>query len=291
MIGTSTRSDIKHPKTFEEQVEILRARNLRIDDEERAREVLSRINYYRLSAYALSHQTGDLFHDGVSFKDIYNLYEFDKKFRSILMERLESIEIAMRTQVAYTIAHKYGALGYREADNFHNSSFHAQNLQEWDKQLERSDEVFVKHHEVKYGAFPVWVAIEVTTFGLLSRIYSNLKKDARAAIARMYYGVSDKYLASWLHALSTLRNICAHFGRTYNRPLVIKPKMYGSDIKKGIKNDSIFAALILMGRLTRSWGGWSSFVSNIEALVGQYDFVNLDLMGFPEDWYALLSNP
>jgi abortive infection bacteriophage resistance protein len=44
----------KQPTTFEEQIEILRSRNLIIDDNQEAINILSRVNYYRLSAYMLT---------------------------------------------------------------------------------------------------------------------------------------------------------------------------------------------------------------------------------------------
>jgi abortive infection bacteriophage resistance protein len=50
------KQKVKKPTTFEEQVNILRERNLQIGDTQYAIEVLSRINYYRLSAYMLSYK-------------------------------------------------------------------------------------------------------------------------------------------------------------------------------------------------------------------------------------------
>lgn len=41
----------KKPTTFEEQINILRSRNLIIEDEDKAKDILCRVNYYRLSAY------------------------------------------------------------------------------------------------------------------------------------------------------------------------------------------------------------------------------------------------
>jgi abortive infection bacteriophage resistance protein len=70
----TTESTIKKPTTFIEQVNILKSRNLQIEEEEKAIETLKRINYYRLSAYMLSFKSSDRFYDGVSFSDVYNLY-------------------------------------------------------------------------------------------------------------------------------------------------------------------------------------------------------------------------
>ena len=42
---------VKAFKTYTEQVELLRSRGMRIDNVERAEEMLARLNYYRLSGY------------------------------------------------------------------------------------------------------------------------------------------------------------------------------------------------------------------------------------------------
>lgn len=47
-------AEIKEPKSFEEQIEILKERGLIIEGEEFAKFVLSNVNYYRLTAYKKS---------------------------------------------------------------------------------------------------------------------------------------------------------------------------------------------------------------------------------------------
>lgn len=44
---------------YEEQVEILKSRNLIIENEDRAISILQRVNYYRLSAYILTYKKDD----------------------------------------------------------------------------------------------------------------------------------------------------------------------------------------------------------------------------------------
>lgn len=45
---------IKPPKTYKEQIEIYKSRNLYIKDSEYAEKILQRVNYYRLSDYGLT---------------------------------------------------------------------------------------------------------------------------------------------------------------------------------------------------------------------------------------------
>lgn len=288
--GMNEKERIKEPTTVKQQIELLKHRNLQITNEEEAMEILSRINYYRLSAYMLSYKNNDWFKEGITFKDVYNLYKFDKKFRNLVIGLLETIEITFRTEIAYFLAHQYGPLGYEKSEYFINEKAHEEMIQQLYYEIERSNEIFVKHHKDKYeGVFPIWVAFEVTSFGLLSRIFSNLKNDVKSKFAKKYYNVPHTYIKSWLYSLSMFRNICAHYGRTYNKNLVIKPMINKKDIKKGIKNDSSFAILFIIKKLIKDKKEWSSFVTNIDALIEQYEIVDTSLMGFPENWAELLK--
>lgn len=84
---------LKDPKGFEEQVEILRNRNMKVEDDKKAIEVLKTTNYYRITAYALQFKNANGYSDNVSFDNMYKLYKFDKRLRHIILEILESIEI------------------------------------------------------------------------------------------------------------------------------------------------------------------------------------------------------
>ena len=99
---------VKPPTTYAEQVEILRGRGLIIPDTDEAVKILKQVNYYRLSAYMLSLKKKDRFIAGATIGNVYNLYEFDRKLRNLLMSALETIEIAFRTHISYTLAHDMG---------------------------------------------------------------------------------------------------------------------------------------------------------------------------------------
>ncbi|NMB42115.1 MAG: Abi family protein [Firmicutes bacterium] len=288
-MGEGFMGDIKKPTTFKEQVQILRSRGLVIDDENAAISMLQNINYYRLSAYLLTYKARDGSYRGVSITDAYNLYQFDKQLRNLILPMLEDIEIAFRTHIAYLIAHKYGALGYKDSQNFRNVDYHTDMLIDLENEINRSDEVFVGHHKRNYGGvFPIWVVIELTTFGVLSKMYSNLLDEDKDEIARKYYNTKGEFVRTWLHSLSTLRNICAHYGRLYNKKLAITPKLYRKAGRIGIKNDTVFANIYIIGRLLKKRDAWEHFVTRLAALIEQYKIVELKCLGFPGDWETIL---
>ena len=68
-------------KSYDEQIALLRQRGLIIANEDTARVILKRMNYYRLSAYSLTLRKNDTFYPHVSIEDIVELYDFDAEVR------------------------------------------------------------------------------------------------------------------------------------------------------------------------------------------------------------------
>ncbi len=104
---------IKPALTFGDQVALLQARGLIIDDAAHAEEILSHISYYRLSAYLRPfRQAGNENFIGVNFSDVLALYKFDKDLRITASNALEVIEIHFRTRITYHLAQRGGAFAY-----------------------------------------------------------------------------------------------------------------------------------------------------------------------------------
>ena len=97
----------KEHKTFDEQLQLLKDRNLIIPNDTYALAKLQHINYYRLSAYFLPFQypknseNKNKFLPNTTFEDIINLYYFDTELRKVIFEAIEVIEIYFRTQISY----------------------------------------------------------------------------------------------------------------------------------------------------------------------------------------------
>lgn len=91
-----TPENVKPFKTYDEQISLLKSRGLIISDDDKAREILKRMNYYRLSAYSLTLRKDDVFYPGVSIEDIVALYDFDAKLRSIIFEYSSKVETTLR---------------------------------------------------------------------------------------------------------------------------------------------------------------------------------------------------
>lgn len=286
--------ELKPPLSYEEQISLLRSRGLLITDDVFAEKILSHVNYYRLSAYSLGLRNNDVFNENITLDSIYELYQFDATFRYMLFELIEMIEITFRTKIAYHLAFKYDSLAYLNSDIFENELFHSRFLEDFEKEKNRQrDTAFVKHHIYKYSSrMPIWVATELFSFGMLSKFYSNMKdEDKKAIVASLddgqnQYPVDTEYLKSWLLCLVNLRNICAHYGRIYNRNLNGVPKLHREH--SNINRSKVFAALIVIKRLMYDKSKWEMFVINLMALLEEYTVVNLKFLGFPDNWEEIL---
>ncbi len=269
---------------------MLKQRNLTVNDPDEAVKTLMRINYYRLSAYTLSLKDDGRFKDRVTFRHICLLYEFDKKLRYILLGMLESIEVSFRSHIAYHLAHRYGSMGYRDSSNFAEEKHHRAFLYDLHRSISRNDDLFAQYHRSQYGGqIPIWVVIEAISFGGLSKLFANMKNDDKKCIARNYYRIPYVYLESWLILLSYIRNICAHYGRLYNRLLKFRPRLDRKDKRLGLRTDRIFASVFVINKIYPRPAEWNSQLIVLKALMEEYrDVVELPLIGFPENWATLL---
>jgi len=286
--------DIKPFKSFKEQLDILKERGLIIDNEDKALKSLQYINYYRLSGYTLTLRKHDVFYKGITLANVLELYNFDSELRVLILYLLENIEVSFRTHIAYYHSQKYGSLGYLNCEGFENKEYHNEFINGFNSIINssaRNSDVFTKHHKSSYGnKFPFWVAVELLTFGNLSRLYSNFQFEIKQKIAIDNYGIRCEYIQNWLHGLVVLRNICAHRGRLYNRPLSIKPRLSNKDKKLGIKNNLVFVQIFIIKKLVNDNKVWDNFLTMLDNIIKRYPFVKLSYLGFPENWYDILKS-
>ena len=283
---------LKPPTTYSEQINILRSRGCLIKDENACEKILREINYYRLTAYFLPfRQSDNSYADGTTIERVYRIYEFDRLLRSMLLSVIEEVEIFLRTQLAYYHAHKYGAIGYQNPANFNQRHKEETFKNLWQTEIQRNQDVlFVKHYQQKYGGiFPIWVLVELFSFGMLSHFYSDLKLADQRLIANNEFGVRNNELASWLRCCTDLRNICAHYGRLYYRVFSAVPV---SNSKEPFPtNRRLFSNILMLKYLYQDFEKWNySFIPKISALIEEYQTdISLDHIGFPNNWEDILK--
>ena len=258
-------------------------------------EILKRINYYRLRGYYihLCDSSSDSFCEGTSFEQIIAIHDFDLSLGHLTAEYLMNIEVAMRTHVAYYHSHKFGALGYRDSSNFWNLDYYNEFISEVNKAVGKSRDLYISHFTRNYHAqYPLWAIVEIISMGTLSKFYSNMFTNDSFQIAKTYYGANDTNLVRTnFKCLVVLRNICAHGGRLYNKPItsnfvikkVDKPRFSSTSY------NTYFAALHAMKYLSPDRQLWVNFLNRLDELICLYgENIDISMLGLVPDWKKLL---
>jgi len=200
----------KEHKTFEEQLELLKKRDLIISNPQYALTKLQHINYYRLSAYFLPFQYSknsenkNKFLPNTTFEDIVKLYYFDTELRKIIFEAIEVIEVYLRTQISYYHSQSYDAFGYLDIKNLReNKQTEFYELhQDILKEKERSKEVFIRHFKNKYNTsdLPIWTVVEIISFGSLSKLFMLLQEDEQNEVISSMGNINKVVFFKWFKA-------------------------------------------------------------------------------------------
>lgn len=282
---------VKSPATVEDQIEKLQSRGCIIEDMDHAVCALSNINYYRLAHYfAIFLETKSRYREGTSFEVVMHIYDFDRLIRSLLLLALEEVEITMRANISNYHALKYGALGYLNEAGFDDRHNHKAFLKKIDRMIENNTgEQLVTHHMKKYGgAFPLWVIMELFSFGALNTFYHDMKVEDKRAVAEAAFGLPYRCVENWLNCLSELRNQCAHYNRLYANPLSSVPKA-PPDMQRTMSN-TLFDYIIVLKQLYPRSDVWNTaFAAKLTLLIAEYsEVIELQHIGFPENWEEIL---
>ena len=302
-------------KTLDEQLTILRAKGLIINNEEYAKEVLLMENYFFLNGYRyifFKSSKEKKFIKGTTFEELYQMFLFDRSLRNILFKNLLIVENNIKSIISYQLSKKYG---YKEKDYLNPSNFTTDN-----KEQRRVNDVLNKmrrqirvngskhtatlHYINNYGYVPLWILVKVLSFGLINELYGILKPEAQLALSE-YYNIDVENLEVYLALLSNYRNLCAHEDIVYDHrsQREINDTVYHErlNLKKedGIfvqgKND-IFALIIILKQVLKP-DKFDEMLNEINAEFIKFDekvnIISLDKlynkMGFPKNYMELIS--
>jgi len=210
----------KQFKNLDEQLEIFKYKGLKINDEEYAKNVLLRENYFFISGYRhlfIDPENPKFYIEGTTFEELYSLFLFDRQFRNIIFKNLLIVENNAKSIISYQLSKKYG---YKENDylrpnNFDMSPEKSRQVNDLIKKMKRqvrvngSQHSATRHYISNYGYIPLWVLVKVLSFGIISEFYSILKMDDRIAISKIY-NIDVEVLTNYLSILANYRNVCAH---------------------------------------------------------------------------------
>lgn len=299
----SKRTYDKKPLSFEQQLELLKSRGLTVTDEKKAIQYLQEISYYRLSAYFLPYQQiKDQFNEGVTFQQIISTYSFDRELRLLVFDCIERIEVAIRTQFIYCMAHEYNDSHWQDNQAHFVSPYYNKVGKPIDpyntfqsiisrEMTKRRSEVFIGHYVKSYSIPanpPSWMCMELLTLGELSGLYKGLRNNEDKKRIASFFDVHHTVFTSWLHSLTYVRNLCAHHSRLWNKELAIEPdrlkKPVGPWISTDFQNNSrVFYFICMLKYLLRRANPGNSLTDRLQALFKKYPTVPIQYLGIPSD--------
>lgn len=217
---------IKPFLTYEKQLDnLIEKKNLIINDKEFARAKLKDVCYYSLiDGYK------NLFYNpmtrqyemGTTFEDIVGLYEFDKRLRTLIFQKICSVEQKIRSLISYHFCESYSENqnDYLNPNNYNNIKANRYGIQKLIKILSNeanssTEHAYVVHQRNTYGNVPLWVILNTLTLGQTSKMYSFFTTSIQSKISTNFKKVSEKELAQYLKLLTHFRNICAHNERLF----------------------------------------------------------------------------
>lgn len=303
----------KQFKNLDQQIEIFKHKGLTIYDEEYAKQVLLRENYFFLSGYRhlfFKSRTEKVFIKGTTFEELYSLFLFDRSFRNVFFKYLLVIENNLKSITSYQLSKKYG---YRERDylkakNFTNHPEKQRQVNDLLKKMKRqirvngSQHSATLHYVSNYGYIPLWILVKVLSFGIVCEMFSILKSEDQKEICKIYNIEVDDFLV-YLPILANYRNLCAHedilfenrtqkqIDDTIYHKLLDIPKENGEYIYG--KSD-LFALLIIMRQLLLT-EDFKNMTIELEDIIQALDYnltsIKIDKvlhrMGFPKNWKDL----
>ena len=305
----------KEFKSLAEQIEIMKAKGLKILDEEKAKGILFRENYFFINGYRhlfMRSSSDKRFIPGSTFEEMYALFTFDRRFRNIIFKNVLIIENNIKSIISYQLSKKYG---YRESDYLRPSSFSldrkkSRQVNDLIHKMKRqiringSQHTATMHYSSNYGYVPLWILVKVLSFGIISEMYTILKPEDQLQVAENY-DLDIDTLAEYLSILANYRNLCAHedilfehktqkiiadtkYHAELNIPKTDNEYIYG-------KND-LFALIIILKRML-SDEEFRLLVYEIgyelDILDGKVESIPqekiLDRMGFPTNFRDIIN--
>jgi len=220
---------VKPHKTTGNLVTLLADRGLQFVDTAAAEDILRRVNYYRFTGYSRHFQVDprngdDGYRPGAEFEKIVRLMHIDDEVRMRLFVVLSEIEMSVRTRFAHVAGSIFGpgAFYLDRANHISDRDETIKRIARVRDDLRDSKQAMVGHYRdgEDVSGVPIWVAVEVLSFGKVSWLVESLDNSAVRLELGKFLEFDHRTLPRSLQSLADLRNLCAHHGQIWNRNLV-----------------------------------------------------------------------
>ncbi len=302
-------------KNLDEQIDIMRSKGLIINDEESAKKILFRENYFFINGYRHMFTTTDKdkFINGTTFEELYATFLFDRRVRNIMFKYILIIENNVKSIMSYQLSKKYGFKDkdYLNPDNFTQDPSRSRQVFDILGKMKRQIRVNGRQHSATlhylshYGYIPMWILVKVLSFGIISELFCILKYEDQTDIAN-FYKVDAQTLSIYLALLANFRNLCAHEDILYdhrtNRSIPDCDYHRILEINKDENNEYMYGkndlyAIVLIMKKMLSEEEFRDIIFEIgyeiDILDSKVDTVSLNSIlnkiGFPNNWRNIVD--
>ena len=315
--------------TYPERVAVLRSRGLECPDEAVAIELLKTVGYYRLSAYVYpfrllldagdqrqqspTHFRSEQIRSGTTLEMVEQLWLFDRRLRLLVLDAVETIEVGLRSRIGYRLGERdiFGHLNPRSLNEtacgraarrptFDIRTVHDEWLSLYRRAVHAAKEDFIRHNVHKYNEIPIWIALEVLTFGNTVMLFNLMRQEDQTALARELDLKGGSLLGGWLETVNYVRNVAAHHARLWNRTTTLKvrrpkPAQVNASLQHladgSVLTEKIYASLAVMAHLATRFDINSTWPArlrrHVESFPTQTGMSPMASMGFPAGWNTL----
>lgn len=262
--------------------------------------VLTRCNYYRLSAYLKPLINDDRFTTLECFDSAYELYSFDRHLRMYVFGLISNIEVGIRSSLNHWICSKTNnRFWYLDPTLFNENAAYHKTIEELATAFKRSKLSFAQDYKKKYyNEFspdydfmpPAWMICEVMSFGQLVTLINNFNPECIKQCKLVQYAKSVGLpnfgtLQNWLLIIKEIRNHCAHHNRIFNRNLRT-PARIRRKLQYYYCNNRLYSALAALQVMLSGLKFTEKIGLSLAIIFDTYPVANcfLDSMGFPKDW-------
>lgn len=297
-------------KTYEEQMKILRSRNLQVPDE--AIKILQDENYYNvINGYSKIFLKKDadnkilkpeIYKNNTHIEEVYTLFKLDRQLRNILLEYLLVFESNIKSRIAYHFSeefiepHSYLYFKNYSGDLTKTNSI-LKTISTLSHTMTNNKFQAVQHYIKTHDGVPLWVLINYLTIGNVNHLYHNLNDKVRLEIAKSYsdkvleqhgkiierlnitFQVNPKDIDAILHQVNLYRNVCAHEEILYNFKIIkatsLKNIFIGSNYLTGLSlnnpgNKTYFFHFIYALKLFLNKKDFNNMVDRIDGAFEKY---------------------
>ena len=280
---------MKKYNVIENQINKLKQKGLIFKNEESAKEILLKENYYFLTdgyedIFLNLKNSNKKFEDETYFEELYAIYNFDRELKNLIMDYISIVETNLKAFIAYEFTEKYGENDLLDINYLNDTPQVRKRLDKLKNQINVNLEkascsnAELRNYLKENKYLKPLIYVKHFMFRNIISFISLLKEEDKETIAE-HFNVDISSLEKNLLMLNLSRNICAHGGILLNFRFGYKT-LYSvvKTLKKYLDEESFYNMFIRIENLL-------VYVKNE---VDDLSYNNLlKTMGFPQNYKSV----